>query len=136
MARRDVAIAVVAGAVGVFYSYFAGGTKPFTDSADVMTAVPFAVMGAVMVSSLLRRRRRGITRLPKSVAPGGDVRMWVLTIGITAAWELATYFAGFSAGRHAFPTISSLADEAYRWRSVKAALFACWLGLGWGLVRR
>lgn len=118
------------------YSYVAAGTRPFTGGADAVTAAPFAVVLAVMTWSLLRRRRRPRDPAPARAAPGGSVLPWVGVAGALVLWELVTYVAGFSAGRHAFPTISSLVDDAFRYRGAKTALFAAWLALGWGLVRR
>lgn len=66
---------------------------------------------------------------------GRELWPWVLSIGALCCWELVTYVAGFS-HRHAFPTLSSLADIGFRWRAVKAVSFAVWLALGWGLMRR
>ena len=61
---------------------------------------------------------------------------WVLVVGAFCVWELVTYVAGLSGARHAYPTISSLLDTAFRWRGAKAAVFVAWAGVGWGLVRR
>lgn len=120
---------VVAGAVvaGAGYSYLAAGTTPFTTDADVVTAVPFAVVGAVLVVGL--RRRQGAAPAAARLWP------WVAALGAVAAWELVTYAAGFPFGRHAFPTLSSLYDQAVRVRATKALCFAAWLALGFGLVR-
>ncbi len=118
------------------YAYVAAGTAPFTAGADALTAVAFLPLGGVMVVSLARRRRRGLARLPAELAPGGAVVPWIGAVAALVVWELVTYAAGFAAGRHAFPTVSSLADQAFRWRGAKAALFALWLALGWGLVRQ
>jgi hypothetical protein len=139
LAHRGVArplLAAAAVALAGAYCYVAAGTTPFTEGADLVTAVPFLPVGAVMARSWVRRRRRGEARLAAEVAPGGDVRPWVLVIGALVVWELATYAAGFEGGRHAWPTVSSLADEAFRWRGAKAALFGAWLAAGWALVRR
>lgn len=133
--RRAVQWPVVV-AVAAAYAYVAAGTTPFTAGADALTAVAFVPLGGVMVVSLARRRRRGLARLPAELAPGGAVVPWVGALAALVLWELATYAAGFAAGRHAFPTVSSLADQAFRWRGAKAALFALWLAMGWGLVRQ
>ena len=124
-----VALLVVAG-----YCYVASGTKPFTSGADTVTAVALAVGAATGLSSWLRRRSDDQRLAPGG--PRGRVLPWMVLLAALLVWELVTYVAGFSAGRHAFPTISSLADEAFRNRGAKAAAFACWLGLGWGVVRR
>ena len=128
-------VATVLGTAGA-YSYLAAGTTPFTAAADAVTAAPFAVGMALMVRSLLRRRRRPLVPAPAGAPPSGSVLPWLVSVGALVAWELVTYVAGFSAGRHAFPTISSLVDDAFRYRGAKAALFAAWLALGWTLVRQ
>lgn len=133
--RRTVVTTVVVVAVAA-YSYVAAGTTPFTAGADAMTALSFAAVAVVMVSSLVRRRRQGQTRLSTDVAAGGSVVPWTVVLSVFVVWEVVTYAAGFAGGRHAFPTVSSLTDQAFRWRGAKAALFAAWLALGWGLVRR
>ncbi|HAM00831.1 MAG TPA: hypothetical protein DCQ30_01165 [Acidimicrobiaceae bacterium] len=120
---------VAAGAViaGGGYCYLAAGTSPFTTEADVVTAVPMAAGGAALVAGLVRRG---------AAEPGARARLWpwVAALGALALWELATYAAGFPFGRHAFPTVSSLYDEAARLRGLKALCFALWLALGFGLV--
>jgi hypothetical protein len=113
---------------GAGYSYLAAGTTPFTAGADLVTAVPFAAVGAVLVAGLVRRR-------PSVAAARRRLWPWAAVLGALALWEVATYAAGVSLGRHAFPTLSSLYDEAVRVRSAKALCFAAWLALGFGLVR-
>ena len=131
--RRRTVLVVAMLVVMAGYSYVASGTTPFTAGADTVTAVPFAVAAALGVRALLRRREH-----PQAISrpAGGRMLPWVISLGALVVWEVVTYAAGFSGGRHAFPTISSLADEAFRHRGAKAAAFAGWLGLGWGVVRR
>jgi len=117
------------------YSYVAAGARPFTTAADVVTATAFAVLALVMGRSLVRRYRR-TTSVRAAPHPQQSVLPWLVALGVLGAWELATYLAGFPQGRHAFPTLSSLSDIAFRWRAAKTACFAAWLAIGWGLVRR
>jgi hypothetical protein len=126
LAAAVAAAVVLLGGYGALVAW----SRPFTDSADLLTAIPFGVLGAVLVATLLRRRR--------GVQPGADRRAygpWALALGAFCCWELVTYFAGNSA-RHAWPTVSSLVDTAFEWGAVKGVIFLFWLGLGWGLVRR
>ena len=111
------------------YGALVARSRPFTESADLLTAIPFGVLGVFLLTTLLRRRRGG---------PNGARRaygLWALALGAFWCWELVTYFAGDSA-RHAWPTVSSLVDTAFEWGAVKGVIFFFWLGLGWGLVRR
>lgn len=132
--RRRIVVVVAALVLVAGYSYVASGTKPFTSGADAVTAAPFAAAAAIGLRSFLRRR--GSQNHATGGGRRGQLLPWVVSVGALLTWELVTYVAGFPAGRHAFPTISSLADEAFRSRGAKAAAFAGWLGLGWGVVRR
>jgi hypothetical protein len=126
-AGRVVALVVTAG-----YCVVAARTHPFSTGADALTAAPFAVVGAVMVRTLRRRPagRMAVTVSWRQVCP------WVLGVTAFCLWELVTYFAGFGGDRQEFPTASFLLDLAGRTPAAKAAVFAAWLALGWGLVRR
>ncbi|HZE15792.1 MAG TPA: hypothetical protein VE197_08800, partial [Mycobacterium sp.] len=97
----------------------------------------FAIFGALMVVTL--RRRRSASRSGSQATAQrrrGELWPWIAAISVLAVWEIATYFAGFGGHRQSFPTVSSLYDEAARWRGAKAAAYFLWLALGWGLVRR
>ena len=114
------------------YSGAASATRPFTTAADVVTAVPYALAAALVVRAVVRRgpgRRAPVVSWP-ALLP------WAAALGAFCLWELVTYVAGLGGDRHGFPTASSLFDLADRARPAKAAMFAAWLGLGWGLVRR
>ena len=132
----------------VLYSWMAAITRPFTVPADVVTALPVAAGFALGLRATVARRallaRRALVAdeasldVPEARAGAGARRSmwpWVAALSLLGAWELAVYVAGLGHGRHAFPTLSSLYDEVTRWRAVKAALFAAWLALGWGLTR-
>jgi len=127
VAGAGAALLLVAG-----YCAAASGTRPFSTGADVATAVPYAVVGAVMVRTLWRRpaRRRS------GAVPWRTLRPWLAALGVCCMWELVTYVAGSGGDRHGWPTASSLLDLADRTRAAKAVVFAAWLALGWGLVRR
>lgn len=113
--------------LGAAYSYLAAGTKPFTTGADVLTAVPFGVLAAVLVAGWRHR-------LSPALSSRARMWPWAAVLGVLAAWELCTYAAGLAFGRHAFPTMSSLYDGVAGVRVLKALCFAGWLALGRGLV--
>ena len=129
--RRAPLFGAAAVALGA-YAFVVSRSKPFTAAADLLTAVAFAVLGAVLVRTIARRRRRG---RPPTRAGRPAYGLWAVAVAAFGCFELFTYFAGFS-GRHAYPTLSSLADTAFHWQAAKGAVFALWIGLGWGLVRR
>ncbi|HVA73600.1 MAG TPA: hypothetical protein VNF71_03455 [Acidimicrobiales bacterium] len=121
--------------IAAFYSWAVATTEPFTVTADVLVSVGFVLMG-VPLAGRLRRRREG----PKTARPDkyrtGKLTPWVVTIGVLAVVQLSVYFAGWSAGRHDYPTLSSLYDEATsRSETAKAVLVFLWMSLGWGLFR-
>lgn len=126
---------VVALVIGAFYSWAVATTKPFTTAADAVVALGFLLMGLVLVGCL-RRWGKGPRQARLDRRRTGNVTPWVVTIVILAIVELAAYFAGWGAGRHAFPTLSSLYDEASSSSvAAKAVLVFLWLAMGWGLFR-
>jgi hypothetical protein len=109
-----------------------GFTTPFTTGADILTAVAFAAMAAVALRTALRQRTGG----RGDVAGNGRARIgraWLVWAGLFAALEVATYIGGWSGGRHAYPTLSSLLDTATGHVGTKALVALVWLALGWGL---
>lgn len=68
---------------------------------------------------------------PSSVAA---MAVWVLLLVVAAAFQLATYL---SEPREVYPTLSSLAGDAFSVAPVRTAGFAAWLALAaYLLVRR
>ncbi len=115
---------LVVGAIG--YSFGAAATTPFTVPADVMTAVPIAVLAVAVV---WRWPWRPVIRRPSApVAARHPYRAWVLLAAAIVAWELVAYAARGSRAAH--PTFSSMADAVDRFYLLKAALFFGWLCLG------
>lgn len=121
-----IVLLVLAGA----YSWAVATTRPFTVGADLIVAAGFLMMGVVMGVAIRRRRRAGCS--PQVEAP--RLTAWVIAIAALAVLELSSYFAGFS-NRHAFPTLSSLYDDAATSVVGKSVVVFCWLALGWGLFR-
>ena len=123
---------LVAGALG--YSFGAAATTPFTVAADVMTALPIAVLG---VAAVWRWPWRPVVRRPAGAGRGVGARhpyrAWVVLAAAIVVWELVDYAARGSRGAH--PTLSSMADAVDRFYVLKTALFFGWLCLGALIVR-
>jgi hypothetical protein len=124
-------------AASIAYSWFAAGSRPFATASEIYCAVAFAAVGAAIVFWHRFHRPQpttgsGYARPP---ATAGSLQPWIVVLCVFIAWELATYFVGISGNRHDFPTISSLYDDAARFRAAKAFLFFLWLTLGWRLLR-
>lgn len=135
-ARRTARGAAVA--LGLLYAWLLAATAPFTVGADVLVALALAVGAGATAAVVVRRRR---AEVPAAAAGRGasDGRAgawwpWIGVLGALVAWELFTYLAGMGPHRHHYPTISSLYDEAARWRAVKACCVVAWVGLGVGLL--
>lgn len=122
-------------AVAGAYAGWVAQTKPFTTQADVAVAVGFVLMVTV-VARTLRHRRAGTPAPARPARPRRRYLPWAIAIGALLALELAAYGIGFSASRHAFPTLSSLYDEVSRSPADKAGVVFVWMMLGWGLFRR
>jgi hypothetical protein len=125
----------VAGGVALVAAYaaLASATHPFTDGADIVTAVPLA---AVVVATGVRMRAG--PRAHPEVRPDGPGAtpnrlglVWVAAAAVIAGWELACYVA---TPRSAHPTLSSLLDALDAGHGGKTVAFALWLGLGCALV--
>jgi hypothetical protein len=118
---------LVAGAIG--YSFGAAATTPFTVAADVMTALPIALLG---VAAVWRWPWRPVVWRPAAGAAATEARhpyrAWVVLAAAIVVWELVDYAARGSRGAH--PTLSSMADALDRFYVLKAALFFGWLSLG------
>ena len=129
-ARGLVALGAVVG------SWFAAGTKPFSDGADAACAAAFA---AVALGVVVNRARAGATAVTVSAEPvSAEVAMWpwIVCVLLLLAWEVVTYAAGLGGRRHSFPTLSSLYDDVARWHGAKAFVFFLWIALGWRTFRR
>ncbi|HUY23396.1 MAG TPA: hypothetical protein VMV22_13750 [Acidimicrobiales bacterium] len=135
--RRIAAGATVAVAWGVLVSF----THPFTWAADVVTAVPLAV---VVVATVLRVRAprlgdaagpAGVTATdPAHACPRGRRgAVWPALAAAVGGWELYCYA---SAPRAAHPTLSTLVDLLDASRAGKIVAVAAWLGFGAYLVAR
>jgi hypothetical protein len=134
--------------IAAAYAGWVAETQPFTASANISVIVGYVLMGVVATRALVRRSRekrrapgraddRATTAEISSVeSHRGAMILWIVSIGALLVLEIVTYVAGFSAGRNAFPTTSSLYDAAARWTAAKAAVVFAWMSLGWGLFSR
>jgi hypothetical protein len=121
------------------YSWWVATTTPFTVGADVATAIPLGVLGALAVVQWRAYRANGAParplrrRLDPPAAATGAV--WPLPTVLLAAlaFELDNLF---SAPRSVHPTVSSLYDSAAGTHAWKAVFVLAWLALGWDLLRR
>lgn len=133
--HRITMVFVVVLAVAALYSWALATTRPFTTGADAVVALGFLPMGLVLVGCVRRRGKRAQVGRPGRHR-GGKLTTWVLAITVLGVVELTAYFAGWGAGRQAFPTLSSLYDEASSSSvAAKAVLVFLWLAMGWGLFR-
>jgi hypothetical protein len=117
--RRRAGPAVLAAA----YSLGAAATTPFTWQADLLTAVPIALLAlAALVQWPWHPRPRRVLAGTHPYLP------WLALAALVLAWELATYLA--PGQRAAHPTLSSMADAVDRHYLLKAVVFFGWLSLG------
>jgi hypothetical protein len=116
---------------GAAYALGAAATRAFTLPADVLTALPIALVAILVVVRWPLRPRR--LRVPASARAGHPFRPWVVLFAAVALWELYEYVARGSRGAH--PTFSSMTDAVDRTYVLKALVFFGWLCLGWCIVR-
>lgn len=116
------------------YSWIAATTKPFTTDADAIVAVGYVLVSILLINRL--RRQNAARRRPSGSRKRTNLWPWALAITFLVTVELVSYFGGWVAGRHAFPTLSSLYDRASgSSAAAKAAVVFLWMALGWGLFR-
>ena len=128
------ALALLGAAVA--YSWALAGTTPFTPGADVLTAIPLAlVVGALVVQSTRLPVPALLERVP--APPPRPIRPSLVVVGIVLAaivgFELFNVVAG---SRLAHPTLSSMETTATQWHGTRAVAVLVWLWVGTSLVRR
>jgi hypothetical protein len=122
-------IAVLA-ASGAAFALATAATRPFTWPADLLTAVPIALLAVLVVARWpLRPRPRPAASAARARHP---YRAWVVLLGAAVVWELTEYLARGSRGEH--PTLSSISDALDRHYLVKALVVFGWLCLGLCIV--
>lgn len=121
---------------GVGDAAWVATTTPFTTGAEAAVATGFLLVAVVVVVS-----RRAPSQRPvhagkgEPAGGGGSSAPWLVVSAAVVAFELATYAAGSFAGRHAFPTLSSMTDAITSASpALKGLLAFAWLLLGWGLL--
>jgi len=134
--RQWIVVAITA--VGLAYAALASTTRPFTDGAYVVTAVPL-VAGVVVMALRTRTTRRSALVMRSNRESNRDTRSnrwslaWITMVIVIACWELYCYVG---APRSEHPTLSTLIDLLDSTRVGKALAFALWLALGCYLVLR
>lgn len=104
---------------GVGYALGAAATTPFTLAANVMTAIPIALLVALAIA-------RWPLRPTPVRAPGHHpYRAWAVVGVAILLWEIVVYTARGSRAAH--PTFSSMVDAVDRYYVLKAILFFAWL---------
>ena len=138
----------------VAYAALASLTHPFTWPADLVTAVPIAVVGVAISRRTVGRpsiysggstsdeasrddieegsRVEGGSALKSRAKPLGNWWMtWLILVIAVLSWEVYSY-AG--SPRYEHPTLSVLMNAVDATVPGKALVFALWLALGWFLV--
>jgi hypothetical protein len=140
-------VVTVAGAVA--YGWWLTGLEPFAWPSTVAVSIPaVAVLVAVprrqppatpmrdWVIDIVRTCRRATASARTDERGRARVAvLWGLAIVAFATVQLAAYFAGWSAPRRDYPTLSWLIDHVGT-RAGRTALFVAWLAFGSWLVRR
>jgi hypothetical protein len=125
--RRVAAVPVAA--LVVAYAVVAMRFAPFSSGVAVATAIP-----VLLVALAAAGRRRGRAHeIPEPPPSTVGVVGWSVLVAAIVGVELATFL---SSPRVDHPTISSIAEMAFRVDGVRAAAFALWLGAGWYLATR
>ncbi|MGD0393581.1 MAG: hypothetical protein ABSC41_13170 [Acidimicrobiales bacterium] len=116
------------------YASLASLTHPFTDRADIVTALPIAVALAAMVVRMRSSWRPApVVEVDGDGPPNRLWLVWAATAALVVGWEIYCYTA---APRSQHPTLSSLFDALDASHGGKTLAFALWLALGCYLVRQ
>jgi hypothetical protein len=131
-------IALTIALITAGYIVAASSTHPFTVGADTTTAVPIAVVAALLVGRIWRTRRADPTahqvdRRAVEDRSGHGSLVWLVLAAAAVSWELYCFT---STPRSEHPTFSTLLDLLDSTRLGKAAGLALWLALGCYLVLR
>jgi hypothetical protein len=132
--RRGGPLVAAALVVSAGYALGAAATTPFTAAADVMTAIPIAVVTVLAVALWPAHPDRSAA-LVEDGRPGlrHPYMGWVFLLAVVVGWELVEYL--WRGSRAAHPTLSSMADALDAHLVGKAAAFLTWLWLGAAIVR-
>jgi hypothetical protein len=97
----------------------AAATTPFTLAANVMTAIPIVLLGAMVIALWPLRP------VPIGVPGRHPFCAWSVVGVAIVLWEVVVYTA--RGGRATHPTLSSMVDAVDRFYLLKAILFFAWL---------
>ena len=138
--KSTLAWAVVVAAIAAEV-LLASRARPFTWTADVVTAIALlTLVGVVILQYRLGRVAPRIIARRSTVDLSGEGHRWGLrwTIWIApvvglAVWEVFSYLGS---PRTAHPTMSSMLDTLTASQVGRGSAFILWLILGWYLVTR
>ncbi|HSZ36254.1 MAG TPA: hypothetical protein VK773_04100 [Acidimicrobiales bacterium] len=123
-----------AAVVSAGYALGAAATTPFTWAADVMTAIPIALVAVLAAVRWPLRPDRSDVLAASGRSPSRHPYLgWVVLLAFVAGWELVEYL--WRGARSAHPTLSSMADAFDAHYAGKAVAFFAWLWLGAAIVR-
>jgi hypothetical protein len=127
-------LVIVALVVSAGYAVAAASTTPFTWAADVLTAIPIALVtiGASVLWPAHPDRASALVEDGRP-RPRHPFLGWAVLLGVVAGWEVAEYL--WRGSRSAHPTLSSMADAFDAHAVGKAVAFLAWLLLGAAIVR-
>jgi hypothetical protein len=124
--------------VGVAYSWWASGLRPFTATAYVAVGLPVVAvaLGAVVGARRARRSSGSVRWRTDHLGPSRwqwrVVLPWIVIAGAGLGLEAAGLALGGRSAR--VPTLSTVVDHALRWHGTRAVLFAAWLACGAALL--
>jgi hypothetical protein len=146
--RRAVwSVTALAGAFA--YGWWLTGLEPFAWPSTVAVSIPAVAMIVAAtrrdveatplrdwITDIVRtcRRATASTRTGERCQARAAV-LWGIVIVSFVALQLFAYFAGWSAPRHEYPTLSWIVDHVGT-RAGRTVLFVAWLVFGGWLVRR
>jgi hypothetical protein len=147
--HRRAALSVTALAGAAAYGWWLTGLEPFAWPSTVAVSIPPVAMIVATARRDVRatplrdwitdivmtcRRATASTRTGERRRARAAV-LWGIVIVSFAAVQLLAYFAGSSASRRDYPTLSWIVDHVDT-RAGRTALFVAWLLFGGWLVRR
>jgi hypothetical protein len=129
--RRPVVAVVVVGlalVALVAYAWWGTGTRPFTLVADLAVGIP-----VVLVAVMAFPDRESVPDAPPTALR--RILPWLLLGGAAVTLEAIALALG---GRsRAFPTLSTVIDQALAWHAARSGLFVIWmLAAAWPFGRR
>lgn len=132
---RARGLAVIAALVlSAGYALAAAATTPFSREADLLTAIPIAVVAvAAVVLWPARPDPSAVLDAEGLPPPRHPYRGWVVLFAVVVVWEVLEYV--WRGSRSAHPTLSSMVDAFHAHSIGKAVAIWAWLWLGAAIVR-